>query len=433
MAKGASNDPDAGRRLGHRMGELLGELGPLEPDQRRWLVGLVGGLTDALAELAHTPAPPGATQIGVHWQRPPQTTAFSLRVTDITELAGHEGKRQIVSFDWNADSLAEPGSLLALWPSNEPDEVRHLLHLLGASPHSTVELGKHRVPAWRALLEIVRLDEVTPRLCLNLAESARLPAEATALRALVDAPMRPTTLVALLHRFPSARPPLSELVQWLRPLTPQVVPLLASARTAERALSVLTKKVPRATQLGEVDVRLEQQLRVGEWLNASVLPSPFAFPDAANASIILFVEGAGTAIARSLMLERLSRRSKARTWVIGLTSGTAPLPLDGEFASGHSRKHPARYDRHEVTELGQGMSDLKDAFWRWLLDGAHCYLLTERTETEAAVVDWLLELGLERGMTSVEAARGWLDELAASARLVRMPAVSALARLSNLS
>ncbi len=126
-------------------------------------------------------------------------------------------------------------------------------------------------PAWQALLERFDLSTVGSETLRLLAEYSRSSSEASGLLALAESPNdKARSLLALLRRYPSSRPPLERLFASLHVLKPSFVPIASSSLERAKLLLIALRPNPVGNAWGQVGPAIQPKLRVGEWLSVGL-------------------------------------------------------------------------------------------------------------------------------------------------------------------
>ncbi len=282
--------------------------------------------------------------------------------------------------------IARPGATLGAIPANDPDHVRDLLRRFkGAGQHS-VNTSRGSGPAWRALLEECNLFRVTEALLRLLVASTQRNLEATELKRLVATGEYQGSVLALLRRFPGAKPSIADFIASLAPLTAQSFPLAATAAKPGTQLEAVIGKEPDDAR-SIVERLVHGKLRVGEWLPIFLSLRPDAHPpDDPSAPLIAIAPGLTAAWANTLLSERAAMRATGRNWVF-----TCPPPGDTSvlyadaFSTWQSNRTLTRLDISPAGELMKRIVENGDMIQAWLLDQSYLYLFGSAQECRQLV------------------------------------------------
>jgi len=377
-------------------------------------------------------AEPSSSRNPIKAERPSLAVSvpYTARIAQVEATpVSHDETWLTVTLDIEGSPLTyAPGSTLALWPTNDPEEVRKVLRALGVSAQFQVltELGAE--PAWQVLLERVNITQLS-RLTLELlAEYSRSDSEARGLLDLSEADpvqLQTRSLLSVLRRFPSTRPPFERLLSSLAPLEPAFLPVASSFADAQNWLQFSARVVNAPGAWGELGLSAQSRLRVGEWVTVSIDPQHPALPIHDDlAPVVIIAEGACLAFARALAAERRARQAKGRTWVIGIGVPASAFPFARDFVAWHQSGALGRYDiavgekPRDALEL---LEEREDVIWRWLVDHSQICLVTAKPEFRSAIADWLTRLISNRQRVEIESAKTQLNEMRANHRFVQMP------------
>ena len=434
----ASNPFADGRAAGRAAIAGLLKTAPLETYQIEWLTGFLQGLVETTHNDCN-PEPVSAAN-GAQALRaiesldsqppaPQASSPYTARIANVESCnASDEEEWLTVTLDVEGGHLQyRPGSTLALWPTNDPEEVRKVLRALGVSAQLAIVTERGAEPAWQVLLERVNIASSSRRTLEQLAEYSRSESEAEGLRHLSEAgALHGKSLLSLLRRFPSARPPFERLLPSLDRLEPSLVPIASSSLDQPNSLSFTARVVAEPGAWGEVSAATRARFRTGEWLAVSVDGAHRAMlaEDDLTPAIIV-ADGPCIAFAHALVAERRARQAKGRNWVIGVGMKSAAFPYARELAAWHKAGSIGRYDIStgaEPTDTMRVLDATEDILWRWLVDHSQLFVVSTRDETRLTVADWLTSVIVRRQRVDEITAARKLDEFRANRLLVEIPA-----------
>jgi sulfite reductase (NADPH) flavoprotein alpha-component len=423
---------------------------PFSADQRAWLCGYFNGLfapdTSApkrpalqapdsngrgFEEAAEEPAPgpvaaepttlpptsePRSTPRNVYSRHNP----YAARVLEITPLGSESIPTSWhLTLDIEGSGIASNTcDLLSVFPANDPDHVRRILRLLGARGQEIVVTQRGSGPAWRALLEELNLQVVQPELIWLLSSCAQDAEEKAQLETLLQrGEIHEESVVALMRRFPSARPALDEFTAALTQLLPQTFPLVSTGSQHAEALEALMAVDPEGPS-GIVADLLEGRLKAGDWLPIYVEPRPQASPPLNSGTpVILVAHGRSTASARAFFAERSTSRNRGRNWLFASPeAGATEVHYARQFAAWQSARVLARLDVAPRDLLIERFRAQFEMVHRWLTDQSTLYIFGDEREClgfRAA----LTELLVERTRVPVEEALVRLDSMQTTGQL----------------
>jgi sulfite reductase (NADPH) flavoprotein alpha-component len=319
----------------------------------------------------------------------------------------------------------EPGDSLSLAVENDPALVEAVLAAVHAQGDAALreELTRRR--------DIARPLDRTLDL---LAGAARHAPHAAALRALADgedgAEPAEADLLDLLQAFPSARPPVADLVASLPRLKPRLYSIASSPLACPGRVE-LCVGVVLATRRGRVRdgvaschlaFRATPEVPLQAWVQAS----HFRLPADPRTPVIMIGPGTGIAPFRAFLQHLAATGATARSWLFFGDQHEATDFLfrdeieawrrDGTLSRlslAWSRDGAAKvYVQHRMAEQA---ADL----WRWLQDGAHLYVCGDASRMAKDVDAALRQIAVDEGGMSAEQARDWVVALARQGRYQR--------------
>jgi sulfite reductase (NADPH) flavoprotein alpha-component len=420
---------------------------PFDDQQKAWLSGFVTALfthnqpvpaASPPPPAAEAPTPAEASPLPLHnvlvEAVPPRAVPdasvpiskysranpYAARVLEITPLgpdASTLGWHLTLDIE-GSGVLSAAGDLLGVFPANDPDLVRRILRLIGARGQEEVTTERGTGPAWRALLEELDLQTVTPEFVWLLSSCARNHDEAMRLEAFAKELTPPdTNVLTLMRRFPSARPALAEFAAALAPLVPQTFPLAnAGSRHAEvlEALLSLDQGEPRGLL---ADAR-DGKVKPGDWLPIYVEPRPIAHPPPqGDTPVILIAHGRAAASARAFLAERSVARDRGRNWLfLAPEHGASEVYYARQFTAWQSARLLTRLDVAPREALVQRFRAQFDMLQRWLVDRSYLYVFGSAEEC-GAFQSALVELLVERARIPADEARSRLHLMQTTGQL----------------
>jgi sulfite reductase (NADPH) flavoprotein alpha-component len=349
---------------------------------------------------------------------------------------GSEKDTRHVVFDIGEAGLAyEVGDSLGIHAANCPELVDAVIERLGARGGEEVDCpdGSRRTlrDALALVCDIGRPSDEAVEVLASRApdhdESQRLQAIA---EGYPGARPEDADLLDLLLAFPSARPPLQELVSALGVLQPRLYSIASSLTMVRREVHLT---------VGAVRYRKHGRLRKGiasTFLAARVQPRTavqvfvqpahgFRLPSNDDAPIIMIGPGTGVAPFRAFLQERQARGAKGRNWLFfGDQRRACDFLYEEEFVRhwqdrlltrvdvAFSRDQPERiYVQHRMRERSAEL-------WSWLEDGAHLFVCG--AQAMARDVDQALAAIIARqGQMTSGAAKAYLAGMAREERYQR--------------
>ncbi len=375
---------------------------------------------DAVKRLmADVKVAPAAAPIAV---KPRGQLARLLASDRLTGAASGKDVRRIV-LDLGGTSVTyEPGDSLGVVVRNDPELVQACLTRLNARDDDALR------EALSAERDIARPLDRTLDL---LAGAARDPREGAALRRLADgedgAEPVDADLLDLLEAFPSARPPVADLIASLPTLKPRLYSIASSPRATPGRVELCVGVVREARRGRMRDGVASCHLAFrAEAVPVYAQTSHFRLPSRAETPVIMVGPGTGIAPFRAFLQERAAQGLKGRTWLFfGDPHAATDFLFAEEIAAWRkdgtlqrlslawSRDGTAKdYVQHRMVE------DAGD-LWRWLQDGAHFYVCGDASRMAKDVDAALREVAMREGGLNADQARDWIVALAKQGRYQR--------------
>jgi sulfite reductase (NADPH) flavoprotein alpha-component len=356
------------------------------------------------------------------------------------EALNREGSAKdvrLVAFSLQGSGLSyEAGDALGVYPENNPDLVDAVLAALNARGDEWVPTPDGGFShAFEALSTHYVITKVGDRLASLMASHATNPAESETLRTLVedDPEGVPSNwdVLDLLDQFPSARPPLEDLIAALDPLQPRLYSISSSPKATPNEVH-LTVGVVRYEQGGRerwgvASNFLARALRPRQKARIFVHTSPnFRLPADPDTPVIMIGPGTGVAPFRAFLQDRLAGGARGKNWLFfgdqrrdcdylyrdeleSYQAGGLLTRLDLAFSRDQAEKV---YVQHRLREAAAEL-------WAWIQDGAHIYVCGDARRMALDVDFALCELIEEQGEMSPEAAREFIKSLANAGRYQR--------------
>lgn len=331
----------------------------------------------------------------------------------------------------------EPGDSLGVWPRNYPEEVELLLTILRCKGSEPVAVGDGRaVVARQALTREVNLRQPTQELYRLLARCARDRTEQVLLERLADddgpaAKLGIHDVLDTLVAFRSARPPVTDFVAALSRLQPRLYSIASSLARhpgeVHLTVAVVRYELNRRGYEGVASTFFADRLNPGHRVPVYLQPSHgFRLPADPAAPVVMVGPGTGIAPFRAFLQERAASGATGKNWLFfgnprrasdflyreelgrHLASGVLTR-LDTAFSRDQAHKV---YVQHRLLENGAEL-------WRWLQEGAYCYVCGDARRMAADVDQALVRIAAQQGGMDEVAARAWLAQRAQDGRYLR--------------
>jgi sulfite reductase (NADPH) flavoprotein alpha-component len=342
--------------------------------------------------------------------------------------------RQIV-FDIADTGLTyEPGDALGVQPVNCPDTVRAIIDCLGAKEDSAVAgpdgVTRGLFEALTQACEIGRPSdeavEVLASRAVNLSESQRLQALA---EGYPGAGPENADLLELLRTFPSARPPLQELISALGALQPRLYSISSSPKATPGAVhltvAAVRYRLRERARKGVASTFLAERAASGARVPVFVQKSHgFRLPKDTTAPLIMIGPGTGIAPFRAFLQERRIVGAKGRNWLFfGDQHRASDFLYEEEIANFHRSGFLTELDlafsrdQDERIYVQQRMRERAKELCAWIEEGAHIYVCGSVTMGKDVYAALTAIIARQGGM-GTGAAKAYLAKLAKEERYV---------------
>jgi sulfite reductase (NADPH) flavoprotein alpha-component len=338
-------------------------------------------------------------------------------------------------FDIAETGLAyEPGDALGVQPTNCADTVRAIIACLGAKDDSEVA-GPDGVTRglFEALTQACEIGkpsdeavEVLASRAVNLDESQRLQALA---EGYPGAGPENADLLELLQTFPSARPPLQELISALGVLQPRLYSISSSPKANPSAVH-LTVAAVRYTlrdrlRKGVASTFLADRTASGARVPVFVQKAHgFRLPKNNDAPVIMIGPGTGIAPFRAFLQERRMLGANGRNWLFFGDQHRASDFLYEDEITGFQRDGllteldlAFSRDQAERIYVQQRMRERAKDLWAWLEEGAYLYVCGSAAMGKDVAAS-LTAIIARQGSMGTGAAKAYLAKLAKEERYV---------------
>jgi sulfite reductase (NADPH) flavoprotein alpha-component len=237
-------------------------------------------------------------------------------------------------------------------------------------------------------------------------------------------------LLDLLDSFPSARPPLSELISALDPLQPRLYSIASSPKhnEGEVHLTVAAVRYQKRTRrrTGVASTFLCDRVAAGAEVTVYVHPAEgfrLAPPDR---PVIMIGPGTGIAPFRAFLQERQATGARGPNWLVfGNPHRETDFLFEDELTAWHQGGLLTRLDtafsrdqEHKVY-VQHRLLENAAALWAWLEDGAHLYVCGDAERMASDVDRGLAYIVAKEGRMARAAAKAYLARLASEGRYQR--------------
>jgi sulfite reductase (NADPH) flavoprotein alpha-component len=329
----------------------------------------------------------------------------------------------------------EVGDSLGVHAANCPQLVAAVIDRLGARSGDDVDCPDgRRCSLGEALSLVCDIGRPSDAAVEALASRATNEDESQRLQALAEgypgAQPEDADLLDLLLAFPSARPPVQELVSALALLEPRLYSISSSPKVAAGEVH-LTVAAVRYRKHGRVrkgiaSTFLAERAEVGAAVPVFVQPAHgFRLPAQDDLPVIMIGPGTGVAPFRAFLQERRARGATGRNWLFFGDQRRAADFLYEEELTGYRRaglltELDAAFSRDQAERIyvQHRMRERSAELWSWLEEGAHLYVCG--AARMARDVDAALAAIIARqGSRTLGEAKAYLAALARGQRYLR--------------
>lgn len=415
--------------------------------EEKSLTRCVPGGRETARMLKELVAPPPAA--GAAAASPPKTQAVSAPpAPGLPFLARFEGALRLnregsekdtrhVVFRHEDLSLGyKVGDALGVHVANEPEIVAAIIEHLGAPSSREVDCpdGARR-PLRDALLEACDIGRPSDQAIEVLASRARDPGEADRLQALAEgypgAEPADADLLELLLAFPSAQPPIEELILALGRLEPRLYSIASSPRLhpGEVHLTVAAVRYAMRGRLrkGVASNFLAERAQQGCAISVFVKPAHgFDLPADPGVPIVMIGPGTGIAPFRAFLEDRRATGANGKNW---LFFGDQRRELDFLYEEelenfrkdGLLTRLDLAFSRDQAEKIyvQHRMRERAAELYAWIEEGAHLYVCGDATRMARDVDVALAHIIAKQGGIGLSEAKSRVAQLARSGRYQR--------------
>jgi sulfite reductase (NADPH) flavoprotein alpha-component len=387
-------------------------------------------LLPGIGDPAPVPAPPAAVSSGTASAPAGSGELLPARLVQaarLTREGSEKNTRHVVLADETGALSYEVGDSLGIVARNDPELVAQIIARLGANPNTPVLSpdGVER-PLSEALSQFCEIRRPSDQAIEVLSSRARDIDESRILQAMAEGypgiGPEDADLLDLLESFPSARPPLSELVSALDPLQPRLYSIASSPKHTAREIHLTVapvryeKRARRRT--GVASTFLCDRTKPDQPVPAFVRPSDgFRLAPADRPMIMI---GPGIAPFRAFLQERRATGAIGRNWLFfGNPRRDSDFLFEDELTlycrDGLLTRLDTAFSRDQDHKIYVQHRMLEHAaeLWAWLEDGAHLYVCGDAARMARDV---------DRGLAYIVGKEGRMDPAAAKSYLARLAA-----------
>jgi sulfite reductase (NADPH) flavoprotein alpha-component len=354
-------------------------------------------------------------------------------------LSGPESRKDTRHFEIDLTGWGlsfEVGDSLAVYPSNDPDLVEEIIHLLGAKGDELVPAAKTQKSLREALLRNYSITQPTPKLLKAITERAN---SSTLLKDLLHLERREDLnrylwgmeVIDFLNEHPSAKFSPQDFVGLLTKLQPRLYSVASSLKVYPEQVHFIVDVI-RYESHGRVRKGVASSFLAERADNVPVPVYPsvakhFHLPENPDTPIIMVGPGTGVAPFRAYLQERKAIGGKGKNWLFfGSQHEKCDFAYGEEFAAFKKEGILTRLDcawsrdQPEKIYVQHRMLENAAEIWKWL-DGeaAHFFVCGDARRMAKDVDAALRKIVQEHGGKSVDEANEYVEKLKGDKRYKR--------------
>ena len=320
------------------------------------------------------------------------------------------------------------GDSFGIFPKNHVGYVDQIIALLGASPRTEIRGRTLRDVLTDEVALGAAPDSLFELYSYILGGRDRQTARALARGEDPHGDAATTDVLAVLHKFPNARPHAEAFVDALEPLQPRLYSISSSPKTEPGKLTLTVDSVRyligKRKRLGVASTYLGERAVPGDRLRVYVQKAHnFALPSNPNAPVIMCGPGTGIAPFRAFLHERKAVAAPGPNWLFfghqrQATDFFYRDELQAMQASGLLTRLSLAWSRDAEQKfyVQDRMREVGAALWDWLEKGAHFYICGDAKRMAKDVEGAMVEIAAEHGGRSREDAVDFVAHLKKAGR-----------------
>jgi sulfite reductase (NADPH) flavoprotein alpha-component len=354
-------------------------------------------------------------------------------------LSGPESEKDTrhLEIDLKGWGLAfEVGDSVAVYPTNDPELVEEIIHLLGAKGDELVPAAKTQKSLREALLRDYSITQPTPKFLKAIIERAN---SSTLLKDLLH-PKRKEDLdrylwgmevIDFLNEHPSAKFTPEEFVGLLTKLQPRLYSVASSLRAFPEQVHFIVDVV-RYESHGRVRKGVCSSFLAERADNVPVPVYPssakhFHLPEDPNIPIIMIGPGTGIAPFRAYLQERQALGAKGKNWLFfGAQREGCDYAYREDFdrfmREGILTRLDCAWSRDQAHKVYVQHRILENApeIWKWIdAEGAQFFVCGDARRMAKDVDAALRKIVQDQGGKSVDDANAYVEKLKSDKRYKR--------------
>lgn len=350
----------------------------------------------------------------------------------LTQLDAPKDTRHVVIDLLDSGLEYQAGDSLGIWPVNCPELVAEVVQQLGVATDTPVKNADAKT---KTLAELLASEVTLSRSKIELLELLASQAQADEDRSTLAAAIADGggellghDIAELLARFPSARPPLEDLLAALAPLQPRLYSISSSQRLNSQQVTLTVGVVQYESQgrwkNGVASHFLGVRSLPGDEVRVFVQQSPkFRLPAEPTTPVIMVGPGTGIAPFRAFLQERQALGVKGPAW---LFFGNQHFEYDflyrdelsGWLDQGYLSRLDLAFSRDQAEKLYVQHKMLENAaeLWQWLGRGAQFYVCGDAKRMAVDVDQALQAIVMQQGGKTAAEAKQYVAQMAKDKR-----------------
>ena len=329
----------------------------------------------------------------------------------------------------------EVGDSVAVYPTNDPELVDEMTHVLGAKGDELVPVAKTQKSLRDALLRDCSITQPTPRFLKAIAERS---SAAPLLKGLLE-PERKQDLenylwgmevIDFLIEHPSAKFRPEEFVGLLTKLQPRLYSVASSLRVFPDQVHFIIDVI-RFESHGRKRKGVASSFLADRANNVPVPVYPaaakhFRLPEDGNTPLIMVGPGTGVAPFRAFLQDRQATGAKGKNWLFfGAQKQGCDFYYKEDFdrfkSDGLLTRLDCAWSRDQAHKIYVQHRMLENAadIWKWIDDGAQFFVCGDARRMAKDVDAALGKIVQEQGGKSVDEANEYVEKLKSDKRYKR--------------
>ncbi|RLL47741.1 assimilatory sulfite reductase (NADPH) flavoprotein subunit [Oceanobacillus piezotolerans] len=369
-----------------------------------------------------------------------RTNPFQAEVLENINLNGAGSNKETRHLELSLEGSNfeyEPGDSLGIYPQNDPELVEEIISELKWNPEESVLINKQgeRRSVREAFLTHFEVSRLTKPLLVKAGELFHNDELTTFLNESSDDEIKTyidgRDLLDLVREYPPKDVVPEAFIGILRKMPVRLYSITSSykANPDEVKLLIGSVKYPGFRQefAGVCSGQCSERVEPGDTLSVYIHRNPnFKFPFDPNTPVIMVGPGTGVAPFRSYLEELEELGIKGKTWLFfGEQHFSSDFLYQVEWQrwlkDGVLTKMDVAFSRDtsEKVYVQHRMREAREELYQWLQAGAHLYICGDEKNMAKDVHQTLVDILVDQGNMSQEAAESYLSEMRKQKRYQR--------------